>query len=222
MWKHNWGLAKAVKRAKLEAEFLRRPIRACVTEKRGHVIGIPPNIINRKDRIFEMLPNPCRTVVEIGSQQGWFAYRLLKFTNAERIFCVDPWEGKTIDGEGGYNYTVWQKNLEPWIKQKRAIPIRLPSKNAAQDWESDQEIDFLFIDGDHRKAAVLLDLESWYPFVRSKGLVAGHDYTGVWGQDVQAALRVFLKGKKVQLKHDPIYNYSGNKDPCDSWWFHKP
>lgn len=39
-----------------------------------------------------------------------------------------------------------------------------------------QQIDFLFIDGDHSIEGVTSDWESFSPFVRSGGIVAFHDY----------------------------------------------
>lgn len=212
-------LRQAVSKAKFQSKFLQRPVRDCIKQKTYK--GIPPNIIRRQDQIFKMLPEPCNTVVEIGSQQGWFAYRLLKFTKTAKLYCVDPWEGQTIFGDGEYNFEMWKQNLKPWIDSGRVEAVRSTSEFAAKTWN--QEIDFLFIDGDHTKAAVKVDLRLWYPFVRKGGLIAGHDYTGDWGKDVQGALKEFLRESnlKIEINHGPIYNYSGNENPCESWWWYK-
>jgi cephalosporin hydroxylase len=37
-------------------------------------------------------------------------------------------------------------------------------------------LDFVFIDGDHEKVAVLADIAAWLPRIRPGGLLAGHDY----------------------------------------------
>jgi SAM-dependent methyltransferase len=37
-------------------------------------------------------------------------------------------------------------------------------------------LDFVFIDGDHQKSAVLADIAAWLPTLRPGGLLAGHDY----------------------------------------------
>lgn len=55
----------------------------------------------------------------------------------------------------------------------------------------DREIDFLFIDGDHSKAAVLADMLGWLPKVNPGGVVAFHDYGNisfVWCQGVSEAV----------------------------------
>ena len=40
----------------------------------------------------------------------------------------------------------------------------------------DGELDFVFIDGEHSYEAARLDIEAWWPKVRSGGLLMGHDY----------------------------------------------
>ena len=42
--------------------------------------------------------------------------------------------------------------------------------------EFDEEIDLLFIDGDHSAAAVIGDVVGWRPLVRVGGLIVFHDY----------------------------------------------
>jgi cephalosporin hydroxylase len=37
-------------------------------------------------------------------------------------------------------------------------------------------LDFVFIDGDHEKSAVLADIAAWLPKIKPGGLLAGHDY----------------------------------------------
>jgi predicted O-methyltransferase YrrM len=37
-------------------------------------------------------------------------------------------------------------------------------------------LDFVFIDGDHSRAAVLADIAAWLPKLKPGGLLAGHDY----------------------------------------------
>ena len=49
-----------------------------------------------------------------------------------------------------------------------------PSQVAWQEF--DQEIDLLFVDGDHSFYAVLGDILAWCPLVRAGGVVIFHDY----------------------------------------------
>ncbi|HAB16156.1 MAG TPA: class I SAM-dependent methyltransferase [Verrucomicrobiota bacterium] len=50
----------------------------------------------------------------------------------------------------------------------------------------DANLDFVFIDGDHRYAAVRADIEAWLPKVKPGGWIGGHDYDR---PDVERAAR---------------------------------
>ena len=52
--------------------------------------------------------------------------------------------------------------------------VRQTSQAAAVTWK--REIDFLYVDGDHRYEAVVSDIRAFVPFVRHGGLLAFHDY----------------------------------------------
>jgi len=55
-------------------------------------------------------------------------------------------------------------------------------------------LDWIFIDGDHSYAAVLQDLEDWVPKIRSGGLMSGHDWTSLRGIEVpKAGVEYLLK-----------------------------
>ena len=42
-----------------------------------------------------------------------------------------------------------------------------------------EELDFVFIDGDHSYRAVEEDLAAWEPLVKKGGIVAGHDFGSI-------------------------------------------
>ena len=39
------------------------------------------------------------------------------------------------------------------------------------------QLDIVFIDGNHKYQPVLDDIEAWYPQIRPGGLLCGHDYS---------------------------------------------
>lgn len=47
-------------------------------------------------------------------------------------------------------------------------------------------LDFVFLDGDHRREAVAADIRAWLPKVRKEGLICGHDFTPGWLGVIQA------------------------------------
>jgi hypothetical protein len=102
---------------------------------------------------------------------------------------------------GGHVYSI-----EPAPKQKWRVNIDelglepyVTSIFAESPWISPNKvalpIDYLFIDGDHRTRWVLVDYHYWIPFVRPRGLVAFHDWTGARnvGQWVQRAVGIILE-----------------------------
>lgn len=206
-----------------------RPVSECIHRRRGLLVGIPTPLRTLRDPIFNMLPESCRVAVEVGSQQGWFAYRVMRNSSIERLYCVDPWIGKKRhDGDGEYNYKCWKKNLSQWIATKnwesgRVMPIRMKSINAVDAWKSieSRPIDFLFIDGDHTRKAVLTDLETWEPAVRHGGLIAGHDWSEYWAGEVQPAVTEYASRIGAKISHGQIYDYTGKGRSAECWWWYK-
>lgn len=75
--------------------------------------------------------------------------------------------------------------------------------------------DFVFIDADHFYESVRADLLAWFPKVKSKGIVCGHDYNGAgdrrkgWG--VKRAVDEFFGTVKLDV----------NVKPGLVWWVKK-
>ena len=69
--------------------------------------------------------------------------------------------------------------------------------------------DFVFIDGSHEEDDVWLDLSLWWPRVRPGGVVAGHDYLGMFAGVRRSVDRFFGE------KNSPVVP-RGN-----SWWVRK-
>lgn len=154
---------------------------------------IPADLMEFRDPMFDLIQGPCRTVVEIGSQWGWWAARAARQLPEATIWCVDPWceppPKKKIKVTGLDNFCEWTLNTEPY--RWRINAVRDYSWNVAQKFK--EPIDLLFIDGDHRVFAVLRDLEMWVPKVRPGGLIVGHDWNML---TVRKAVRKFwLDGK---------------------------
>lgn len=139
---------------------------------------IPPDLAVFRDPMFDLAGRyrPVLTVVEIGSQWGWWAVRAARQLSGAKIWCVDPWieppPKKKIKVTGLDNFREWALNTEPY--RHRIYAVRRHSWDAAAEF--DEPIDFLFIDGNHLTWALLRDLELWVPKVRPGGLVVGHDW----------------------------------------------
>ena len=78
-----------------------------------------------------------------------------------------------------------------------------------------EKFDFVYIDGSHRYEDVKSDIESWWPLVSDKGIIAGHDWAMPSGDHagVQHAVREFAE------KYD-LTVYTTPDDP-QSWYVYK-
>lgn len=121
-----------------------------------------------------------RSGAEIGVWQGEYSARFC--ATGLQMLCVDPWLASA----------EWMAT-KPYLSPDRAAVVmekayrracdRLSScqivracSREAAEFVPDWSLDFVYIDGDHRYAAVMDDLTIWSRKVRSGGIVAGHDY----------------------------------------------
>jgi hypothetical protein len=77
-----------------------------------------------------------------------------------------------------FNQDDWDEIFERAKYKLKDYPvefIREPSLDAVKSVPN--QLDFVYIDGDHRIEAVKRDLDAWYPKVRIGGLFGGHDIT---------------------------------------------
>lgn len=116
--------------------------------------------------------------VEIGTHLGDFADFILENSSNSTLYCIDPYISydeyddaiNTFTGDNLY-YRAYNKLKDKY--GERVIFIRKFSKDALNDIPN--EIDFLYVDGNHRYKYVLEDLELFYPKVKKNGCIIGDD-----------------------------------------------
>ncbi len=111
-------------------------------------------------------PNKC-IGVEIGVDKGVTSDGLTgNCSKIGMLYSIDPW----INRDGRYS------DVAALLKDRsNCTLLRMSSTEAAKVIHDD--LDFVFIDGDHEYEAVLNDLNLWFPKIKSGGLLAGHDWT---------------------------------------------
>ncbi len=146
----------------------------------GLVDGVSPVPV-RKSR-FDLGPFFAAAAftrgAEIGVWKGEFAEALCRKNSGLTLICVDPWA----------SYEAWRdpKNVEDRMAGAEAEARRRLSRYRCEivkgfsvdvaERVPDGSLDFVYIDANHSREAVLADLEAWVPKVRSGGIVSGHDY----------------------------------------------
>jgi hypothetical protein len=115
---------------------------------------------------------------EIGTAFGINAESILKILNIRKLYLVDPYEFYVQD----------EKPIEQFLNAKEEAMKRLePFKDKLQ-WiflKSDgavsmipDNLDFVYIDGNHEYSFVKSDIENYYPKVKAGGVIGGHDFRG--------------------------------------------
>jgi predicted O-methyltransferase YrrM len=145
---------------------------------------------NEAITLFELarkLPVERPVVVEIGSWLGKSSLVLskgLKRKTHPTLYCIDPFNGDAdaTDKEMyGREIDTMDKTLEQTfldnMKKHGVLDVVRPlvaySFDVAPDFK--EQIDLLFIDGNHDYPAVLQDYEQWSPLVKPGGIIAFHD-----------------------------------------------
>jgi SAM-dependent methyltransferase len=163
--------------------------------------------------------------VEVGSQAGEFAAKILAKWQGRELTLVDPWEvqdrsiysDKTNDADGQAIAFTSAVRLARADDRVRLCQAYSP---AAAERFVDNSLDFVYIDGNHAYLAVVADLKAWYSKLKPGGLFAGHDYLdGIIGGclfGVQTAVNEFAESLGLAAA------FTVADPPFVSWYFRKP
>jgi predicted O-methyltransferase YrrM len=149
---------------------------------------IPPRTMHSHDdaRVLLDAARGARRVVEIGVYEGASAVALCHaLTPAAELHLIDPFGTHPDALPSGWGATEWATRRvvaragrsSPAARRGQDGPrvhwhIAL-SHDVAAGWS--EEVDLVFIDGDHSEAGCELDWSSWCPFVTLGGRVVFHD-----------------------------------------------
>lgn len=131
---------------------------------------MPPSEGLRK-LVDTVTPQDC-VGVEIGVYHADTSLHMLKKSkNLGYLYCIDPY----------IHRTPRYKKVDKQLSQFNNCTLLRMKSHAAVDKVPD-DLDFVFIDGDHRYAIVLQDLYDWVPKLKPGGLLVGHDWCQ-WVED---------------------------------------
>jgi len=155
------------------------------------------------------------TYVEVGVYAGENADLVLAGLNIKKTYLVDTWGINDFflcdmrnleDGDRFYNQVK-----EKYAARADKIEIlRMDSQEAAQVVPGG--LDLVYIDANHSYEPVKTDIETWYPKVRSGGIISGDDYHYYEGV-VQAVDEFFENHPEMTLQ------IGSSKT---QWWAVKP
>jgi FkbM family methyltransferase len=134
--------------------------------------------------------------LEIGCFEGlttrYICDNLLK--PGGRIICVDPLTDEYLPGHEDNHLFVGQ--YDRFIRNTKNYPVELLRKTSFEAWGElkDYRFDFIYIDGDHRKASVYKDGINAYKLCKSGGHILFDDYG--WREETKQGIDMFLDSVK--------------------------
>jgi hypothetical protein len=142
-------------------------------------------------------------IAEIGVFFGTNARRMFKKLNVEKMFLVDPYK-KYQDYEKEKNVLMFLPSsfkLALIVLKRytnRIVPLQMTSEDAVDFIPND--LDMVYIDGNHAYEYVKRDIELYYQKVKSGGLIGGHDIEGNSnGEDVRRAVFEFAEKNNLSV-----------------------
>lgn len=133
------------------------------------------------------------TIVEVGCYLGRSACCLGTMIKESKkkitLLCVDRWPSPYVHSDGSgivieSPYESFYANVRQSKLTKIIVPIRAESVWAAKFVAND--LDAVFIDGEHDEKNVGKDIDAWLPKVKRGGILAGHDYSSTFPGVVKA------------------------------------
>jgi cephalosporin hydroxylase len=127
---------------------------------------------------------PYINYVEVGVSTGgsvcFLARVLIDQDRLFNLWAVDLWDSEhpTADIGRVRDVEVWNKfqaRLDAYGVRGRITVLKAESVAASTTFR-DESADFVFLDANHTKEAVLADIAAWWPKIRPGGMLAGHDY----------------------------------------------
>ncbi len=156
---------------------------------------------------------------EVGVFEGFLTQQVIKYVNPRKYYLIDPYKEFTdcVGQLSKYTQEQWDNIYEKVCDRfsnsdKEVKIIRKTSLDAVQEFNS-LELDFVYIDADHKAEAVYADICGWEIKVKHGGIIAGHDWqeSGVKSGVMRYAV------EKMALDNSLIEVLYAVND----WWFIK-
>ena len=159
--------------------------------------------------------------VEIGVDRGDNAMYILSTLDIKKLFLVDPyleydgfkdnigWDKKTQNDFEKY-FKIANLKLQPY---KDRIEFIRKKSDAAADRIPD-ELDFVYIDGNHDYQYVKIDSETYYPKLKHGGILGGDNYETLF-PGVMRAVRELADKHNLEI-------HGARWAESYEWWVVKP
>lgn len=150
--------------------------------------------------------------VEVGISQGHFSTQIMNRWLGDKYFMVDAWKrfpgyNDLCDRTDDVMEDIYKEVVKNFKDNEKSIILRGFSADVGKMFP-DEFFDFVYIDADHTYESVKKDIETWFPKVRTGGIMSGHDYKE--GMGVIKAVTEFIDKTKLTLNL--------TEEDYASWW----
>jgi len=131
--------------------------------------------------VLDLLPRGSRGA-EIGVRRGRLSSRIIETISPCRYLMIDPWEHFPDErqpdpsNESQANMDAMYAKVFANFGGVTGVEVRRETSLAATKWVGINELDWVFVDGDHTPFGCFLDLVVWHQKVRPGGFILVHDY----------------------------------------------
>lgn len=157
-------------------------------------------------KFIASLPKNC-VMVEVGCYRGEAS--VMFAAAAATVYCVDPWRDYTeLNPEGAFEMTGLARAEADFDNAVRGWPNIIKWKMTSADAVRQflvNELDCVYLDGDHGREAVAADIMRWRTRIKKGGILSGHDYGRKSG--VTAAVRELL-GEPEAMYEDSTWAFT--------------
>jgi hypothetical protein len=136
--------------------------------------------------------------IEIGVAAGDNSLSILQELSIEKLFLIDPYVPYEFDGriwDASTDYAIAHTKLAGY---PQIVWLQKTSESAIREFQNEEAVDFVYIDGNHSYEAVKKDIRLYYPLIRENGLIGGHDYSP-YTESVMRAVNEFAEEAKLEL-----------------------
>lgn len=141
---------------------------------------------------------------EIGVKVGKNAKNILDNLSIKKLYLIDPFQNKTWKEASKKKLFNYSDKIK-WLNFYSFDAVK---------YIKDNELDFIYIDGDHRYEGVKNDIKNYYSKVKIGGLIAGHDYDKRRDFGIVQAVNEFFNKKNINTA---ICDIPTKYDITD-WW----
>lgn len=157
--------------------------------------------------------------VEIGVAGGGNAYSIMNLLPMKKLYLIDPfsWSSYEVDGYTEASQPAFTRVRDIAVKLLKPFGDRVEFiEKFSEDASGDipDNLDFIYVDGNHEYDYVMRDLEMYYPKVKTGGVFGGDNFESLLPDVARAVLDFTLeKGLKI---------HGGRSEASYEWWVIKP